>query len=159
MLKTKKDLLAIVATTLAGRAAEEIIYGKDKITSGASNDFYKVTNIVRAMVTQLGMSHLGMTQYLPSEGPQNPYTKYYSEQTAREIDDAINDIINEQYAVAMNIINQHRFELELIVECLLLLETIVRPQIDFIHQHKKLPPEAELAKQKLAASQTQAAVE
>lgn len=154
MLKTKKDLLAIVATTLAGRAAEEVIYGKDKITSGASNDFYKVTNIVRAMVTQLGMSHLGMTQYLPSEGPQNPYTKYYSEETAKAIDDAINDIINEQYNVALKIIHDHRQELELIVECLLLLETIVKPQIDFIHEHLKLPEEAEIAKQKLAASST-----
>lgn len=159
MLKTKKDLLAIVATTLAGRAAEEVIYGKDKITSGASNDFYKVTNIVRAMVTQLGMSHLGMTQYLPSEGPQNPYTKYYSEETAKAIDDAINDMINQQYAVAMKIINEHREELDLIVECLLLLETIVKPQIDYIHKHLKLPEEALVAKQKLVESQASKTVE
>ncbi|MDQ0513798.1 cell division protease FtsH [Mycoplasmoides fastidiosum] len=150
MLKSREDLLAIITTTLAGRAAEEVVFGPKEITSGASNDLYKVSNIVRAMVTQLGMSKLGLTQYVPSEGEQNPYVKNYSDVTAKAIDDEINLIINQQYEIAKKIIIENKEELKLIVECLLLLETIVREQINYIHKYKKLPQEALKAKERLA---------
>lgn len=142
-IQKKSDLLAIVRTTLGGRAAEEVIYGKDAISTGASNDLYKVTNIVKSMVTQLGMSDVGMTQFIPSEGNVPAYAqKSFSESTNQKIDKEIEDIIQTEYAKAKDVIKHNGKELDLIVETLLLLETIVKNQIDYIHKELKLPPEA-----------------
>jgi cell division protease FtsH len=154
-IQKKSDLLSIVTAILGGRAAEEVIYGKSEISTGAANDLFKVTNIVRSMVTQLGMTDLGMTQYIPSEGQVNPYAaKLYSEQTAQKIDQQINSLIDEQYQKAKVIIEHNRKELDLIVEALILLETIVKNQIDYIHKNLKLPKEAvdkKIQNEKLAA--------
>lgn len=157
IMKRKSDLLNMVAGALGGRAAEEIIFGPDSITTGASNDFYKATNIVRAMVTQLGMSRLGMTQYVPSEGATNPNVKLYSDKTADEIDKAIDEIMNEQYLIAKKIISENREEHDLIVETLLIQETIVKKDIDYIHKEKKLPPSALEAKKSAEESKAKAA--
>lgn len=140
-IQKKSDLLAIIASTLGGRAAEEIKYGANAISTGAANDLYKVTNITRAMVTQLGMTELGLTQFVPSEGQQNPYSKNYSEQTAQKIDKEIENIIQKEYNHAKDILKKNWKELELIVTSLLVLETIVKKQIDYIHKNKALPQE------------------
>lgn len=151
-IQKKSDLLGMVAGLLGGRASEEIVYGKDAVSTGAANDLYKVTNVVRAMVMQLGMSEVGMTQFVPSEGVANPYQqKLFSETTALSIDKEIDKIIKKQYEVAQNIIKKNKKELDLIVESLLLLETIVKPQIDYIHKNLKLPEEALAKKQELLA--------
>lgn len=141
-VQKKSDLLGIIRMSLGGRAAEELIYGKLGITTGASNDLYKVTNIVRAMVTQMGMSsELGMTQFIPSEGvdTRTGVQKFYSNETALRIDAEINKIINIEYQNAIRILQENRQELELIVETLLAIETITREEIDFIHKYKKIP--------------------
>lgn len=141
-IKTKSDLLGMVAATLGGRAAEEVIYGADKVSTGAANDLYKVTNIVRAMVTQLGMSSIGLTQFYPSEGEINPYNqKLFSDETGLLIDKEIDKIIKEQYKKALTIIKENSVELKLIVNSLLILETITRKQIYYIHKNLKLPKE------------------
>lgn len=152
-LKRKSDLLAMIATAMGGRAAEEEIYGNLEITTGASSDFYKATNIARAMVTQLGMSKLGQVQYVPSQGTLPSNVKLYSEQTAKDIDNEINFIIEEQYKKAKTIIKSNRKELELLVEALLIVETILKSDIDFIHKNTKLPPEILLQKQEQQAKQ------
>lgn len=150
VIQTKSDILNQVRMTLGGRASEELIFGKDNISSGAANDLYKVTNMVRAMVMQLGMTSVGLTQFVPSEGTVNPYQqKLYSESTAIEIDKMIESIIQKEYKLAKDIIVKNKVELELIVETLLLLETIVKEQIDYIHENLQLPPEAIEAKNKL----------
>lgn len=136
-IQKKSDLLGLIASTLGGRASEEIIFGKDAISTGASNDLYKATNIAKAMVAKLGMTDVGMMQYIPTEGEQNPYRNDYSEKTAEAIDQKINAILNERYNFAKNILVNNRRELELIVESLLILETIDRKQIEFIHKEKK----------------------
>ena len=140
-IQKKSDLLAIITSTLAGRAAEEIIYGKENISTGAANDLFKVTRITKAMVAQLGMTDLGMAQLIPTEGIVNPYSNPYSELTAQKIDAEVEKIIQEQYKRAKDIINKNRLELDLIVDSLLVLETIVKEQIDYIHTNKKLPQE------------------
>ncbi|WP_155947929.1 ATP-dependent zinc metalloprotease FtsH [Mycoplasmoides pirum] len=149
LMKRKSDLLNMVASALGGRAAEEIIFGSESITTGASNDFYKATNIVRSMVTQLGMSRLGMTQFVPSEGVVNPNAKLYSDKTAEEIDKVINEIISEQYEIAKKLIKENHEEHKLIAEALLLQETIVKKDIDYIHKERKLPPSALLIKKQI----------
>jgi len=154
-IQKKSDLLAIVRTTLGGRAAEEVIYGKDAISTGASNDLYKVTNIVKSMVAQLGMSDVGMTQFIPTEGATPAYApKQFSELTNQKIDSAIEAIIQKEYANAKDVIKKNSKELDLIVETLLLLETIVKDQIDYIHKELKLPPEAIEKKNALASDKS-----
>ncbi len=149
-IKTKKELLQIIRMTLGGRASEEVVYGADMITTGASNDFYKVTRTVKMMVMQLGMYPVGLTQFIPSEGTQNQFMKDFSESKSKEIDDQIEKIIREEYEEAKKIISANRFELDLIVETLILLETIIKDQIDYIHKYQKLPPEAIEQKRKNA---------
>ena len=150
VIQTKSDILNQIRMTLGGRASEEIIFGKENISTGAANDLYKVTNMARAVVMQLGMTNVGLTQFVPSEGTQNPFQqKLYSEHTAIEIDKKIEELIQKEYKLAKNIINKNRQELELIVETLLVLETIVKEQIDYIHEHLELPQEVIDAKNKL----------
>ncbi|MGL5246098.1 MAG: ATP-dependent zinc metalloprotease FtsH [Mycoplasmoidaceae bacterium] len=142
-IQRKSDLLGIIASTLGGRAAEEVIYGSMNVSTGASNDLFKVSNIVRSMVTQLGMSDLGMTQFIPSEGTSNPYqNKLYSDDTAKLIDKEVEKIIATQYEYSKNIIKKNKKELDLIVDSLIILETITKNQIDYIHKELKLPKEA-----------------
>ncbi|ASD29428.1 cell division protein FtsH [Ureaplasma parvum] len=156
ILQNKTELISRVRTALGGRAAEELIYGPNEITTGAANDFYKITNIVRAMVASFGMTDVGLTQYIATEGVDNPYRNNYSEQTALAIDIEIEKIIQREYKIVKEMINEHREELELIVQTLLELETILKPQIDYIHQYKQLPPEVIANKNKREASQKQA---
>lgn len=138
-IQTKTDLLGLIASTLGGRASEEVNFGLDSISTGASNDLYKATNIAKAMVTQLGMTDLGLMQYVASEGEKNPYRVEYSEKSAQLIDAKIESILQERYEFAKKTIRENQHELQLIVESLLILETINRPQILYIHEHKKLP--------------------
>ena len=154
-IQKKSDLLAIITSTLAGRAAEEIIYGKENISTGAANDLFKVTRITKAMVAQLGMTDLGMAQLIPTEGIVNPYSNPYSELTAQKIDAEVEKIIQEQYKRAKDIISKNRLELDLIVDSLLVLETIVKEQIDYIHTNKKLPQEVIDKKKSLESSSSE----
>ncbi|MCV3743453.1 ATP-dependent zinc metalloprotease FtsH [Ureaplasma sp. ES3154-GEN] len=141
VLQTKQQLLNHMRVALAGRAAEEIIFGLDQITTGAANDFYKVARIARGIVAQFGMTDFALTQLVPTEGVDNPYRNAYSEQTAFKIDQEVEKLVQQEYKKAKQVINDHRDELELMVETLLELETILRPQIEYIHEHKELPPE------------------
>lgn len=154
VIQTKDDLLNQVRMTLGGRAAEEVIYGENQITSGAANDLYKVSRIVKAMVMSLGMSKkMGLTQYVPSENTSAFQQKMYSEETARELDIEVEKIIQSEYAKAKEIIRKHRKELDLIVNTLLVMETIVKEQIDYIHNNMKMPPEAKAMEHKIKSEQ------
>ena len=93
------------------------------------------------MVTQLGMTDLGLMQYVASEGEKNPYRVEYSEKSAQLIDSKIEAILQERYEFAKKTIKENQHELQLIVESLLILETINRTQILYIHENKKLPTE------------------
>ena len=120
-----------------------IKFGEDAISTGAINDLDKATKIVKAMVMQLGMSDVGMTQFIPQEESKLPFNpKFYSNETALKIDKEIENIIQKEYSNAVKIIKNNKKELNLIVESLLILETIVKEQIDYIHKNLTLPPEA-----------------
>ena len=148
-IQTKEDLLNQVRMTLGGRAAEEVIYGPNQITTGAANDLYKVSRIIKAMVLSLGMSKIGLTQFVPSEGNVSPFqSKMFSEATARELDLEIEKLIQSEYKKAKDIIKNNKKELDLVVETLLVLETIVKEQIDYIHKNLKLPPEVQSMRKK-----------
>ncbi|AFN65457.1 cell division protease ftsH-like protein [Mycoplasma wenyonii str. Massachusetts] len=143
-ISTKSQLLSSILTMLAGRAAEEIFFGVQNISTGASNDLYKATQIARNIVLKFGMTDsAGMVQYIPSEEGENPYKNNYSEKYAEIIDKEVQEIISTQYENAKKLLEANKVEFLLIVETLLLLETIDRAQIEFIHKYKRIPKEAE----------------
>ncbi|AUB31076.1 ATP-dependent zinc metalloprotease FtsH [Spiroplasma floricola] len=139
---SKEDLFASIAGYLGGRAAEEIMFGKNKVTTGAHDDLDKATNIARRMVTQFGMSSLGLTKYLTMQEESYGQTKgVYSDEVAYKIDTEINIILEQCYETAIEVINKHKDVLELIAESLRVLETLTAEQIDYIDKHNQLPKE------------------
>ncbi len=127
---SKAKLLAKIAVSLGGRAAEEIVYGKDNVSTGASQDLINVTDIARKMVTAWGMSEkLGPMAYGKNQenvfmGRDFGHQRDYSEQVAFEIDEEIKNIVEERYALAKQLLTENRDMLERISKELLDKETI-----------------------------------
>ena len=126
----KAKLLAQITVSLGGRAAEEIIYGKDRVSTGASQDLVNVTNIARKMVTAWGMSErLGNMAYGKNQenvfmGRDFGHQRDYSEQVAFEIDEEMKRIVDNKYEEAKKILNDNRDMLEAISRELLDRETL-----------------------------------
>ena len=144
MCSTKTDLLEQITGLLAGRVAEEVVFGE--ITTGAENDFSKATKIARAMVTEYGMSDLGPMQLEQQEGSVflgRDYNKSrnFSNEVAHEIDTEMRKIIDECYKKATKIINDNRDLLELLATTLLEYETLTKEQIDYLVENGKMPSE------------------
>ena len=150
-LATKNELLDKISGYLGGRVAEEIMF--KEVTTGASNDFEKATKIARSMVTEYGMSELGPIQ-LEEEtssvflGRDYNKNKNFSSQVAFKIDEEVAKIINTQYEVAKKIIKENKDLLDLIATALLERETITREEIEYLVEHKKMPAEEDLIKEK-----------
>lgn len=147
IIQTKEELNEKLAGLLGGRAAVEIIYGENKITTGAQNDIERVTKIAFGMVTQLGMSDLGTIQYGDLQGYQflgSNYNRNFSDATAREIDLEVKKIVNHAYKSAKNAILKEIILLKNLTTALIKVETIVKNDILYIQKNKKLPPEIEV---------------
>ena len=143
-LSTKTELLETVCGLLGGRIAEELVFGE--ITTGAHNDFEKATKIVRAMVTEYGMSSLGPLQLEQQQGSiflGRDYNKSrnFSSQVAYEIDQEMRKIIDECYDRATNIIKENRNLLDLIANTLLEYETLTKEQIKYLVENGCMPDE------------------
>ena len=127
---SKAKLLAKIAVSLGGRAAEEIVYGKDNVSTGASQDLINVTDMARKMVTAWGMSEkLGPMAYGKNQenvfmGRDFGHQRDYSEQVAFEIDEEIKRIVDERYELAKRLLSENRDMLEAISRELLDKETI-----------------------------------
>ncbi|XP_025406784.1 ATP-dependent zinc metalloprotease YME1 homolog isoform X2 [Sipha flava] len=121
---TKSRMLAIMDTMMGGRAAEEIIFGADKVTTGASNDLKQATNIATRMVKELGMSEkVGLRTH---ESQSNELMSFndLSPATNELIDNEIKKIMQESYERAKSILNTHQKEHKLLAEALLKYETL-----------------------------------
>lgn len=106
-LYTKDQLNDMIKVALGGRVAEELFFGK--ITTGASDDLKKCTQIAQGMVTQYGMvESLGTVNYSSAEG----YQRSYSERTGALIDAEVKKIINEQYTECRRTLEEHRDKIE-----------------------------------------------
>ena len=136
---SKKYFMDEIAIFFGGRAAEEIIFGKDNITSGASNDIKVATSYAQEMVTKLGMSEKFGPILLDGTREGDMFqSKYYSEQTGKEIDDEIRSIINERYQKALSILNENRNKLEEVTRILLEKETIMGPEFEAIMKNEHI---------------------
>lgn len=139
IIYSKKYFMDEIAIFFGGRAAEEIIFGKDNITSGASNDIQVATGYAQQMVTKLGMSEKFGPILLDGTREGDMFqSKYYSEQTGKEIDDEIRSIINERYQKALSILNENRDKLEEVTRILLEKETIMGPEFEAIMKNEHI---------------------
>ena len=126
----KNQLLDRIAMILGGRVAEELIYGKDNVTTGASNDLEKVSNLARSMVTTYGMSEkMGNLAYGKDQehvfmGRNFGNTRDFSEEIAADIDKEVKKIVDKQYDYAMQLLSENRDMLEHIAKNLLEKETL-----------------------------------
>ena len=128
-LESKSKILAQITSALGGRAAEEIIFGKDEITQGAGQDIQVLTSLARKMVTKFGMSDLGL---LALEGQEQPVflgnesmqRSEYSEAVSSRIDNQIREIVLHCYDNAKQIIRDHRYAIDAILDILMEKETI-----------------------------------
>ena len=139
LVYSKKYFMDEIAIFFGGRAAEEIVFGKDNITSGASNDIQVATGMVQQMVTKLGMSEKFGPVLLDGTREGDMFqSKYYSEQTGKEIDDEIRSIINERYQKALSILNENRDKLEEVTRILLEKETIMGDEFEAIMKNEHI---------------------
>ncbi|TPR53867.1 ATP-dependent zinc metalloprotease FtsH [Metamycoplasma neophronis] len=143
--RSKAELLAMITSFMGGRVAEAIIYGADNVSTGASDDIAKATTIARRMVTEWGLSDLGPIKY--EEDSQNPFlgrdymkSVSFSNKVGQEIDEQIRKIILKAQKDAYEIISENRELLELIKDALIINETIVAEEIEYIEKNMKLPP-------------------
>lgn len=143
-LLTKSELEEEITGLLGGRVAEELIFGD--VSTGASNDIEKATQIARSMVVEYGMSDLGPIQYESNSGSVflgRDYTssqQRYSAAMALEIDKAIRKIIDSCHKKATEVLTEYRSDLDLIATTLEDKETITAEQIDYLIKYRKLPP-------------------
>lgn len=139
LVYSKKYFMDEIAIFFGGRAAEEIIFGKDNITSGASNDIQVATSFAQQMVTKLGMSEKFGPILLDGTREGDMFqSKYYSEQTGKEIDDEIRSIINERYQKALSVLNENRNKLEEVTRILLEKETIMGDEFEAIMKNENI---------------------
>ena len=140
---SKAKLLAKITVSLGGRAAEEIVYGKENVSTGASQDLKNVTDMARKMVTAWGMSEkLGNMAYGKNQenvfmGRDFGHQRDYSEQVAYEIDQEIKRIVDERYELAKRLLSENRDMLERISKELLEKETIDEKEFEQIMETVK----------------------
>jgi len=133
--KSKSKLLSELTMAMGGRAAEEIIFGPDKVSNGAAGDIKMATDQARRMITEWGMSEkLGMIAYGDNSqevflGHSVTQNKNVSEATAREIDSEIKDVIDRSYAKARRVLTENIEELHRLARGLLEHETLSGDEI------------------------------
>jgi len=142
MLMPKKDMLTIsrrkalddITLMLAGRAAEDLFL--NDLSSGAANDIQRATELARMMVCEWGMSdklgpiRYGITQQQMFLGTDFVGKREFSEETAREIDEEVQRIVNDCYKRALDLINKHKDEVDLLAKALLKYEVLSAEEVD-----------------------------
>ena len=141
---SRRHIISQICSLFGGRIAEEMTLGADGVTTGASNDIQRATDIARKMVTKWGLSEkMGPLMYddadeevfLGRSAAQSG--KSVSGETARQIDEEVRRIIDDCYATAKGILEENRSKLDMMAEALMMYETIDAKQIDDIMAGRK----------------------
>ena len=147
---SRQTILSQICSLYGGRIAEEITLGKEGVTTGASNDIQRATEMARNMVTKWGLSEeLGPLLYSEDEGEvflgrsAASQAKSFSSDTAIAIDVEVRKIIDECYGRATKILEEHRDQLDLMKDALMEYETIDADMIDDIMKGEKPRPPAD----------------
>ncbi|MGE5231772.1 MAG: ATP-dependent zinc metalloprotease FtsH [Deltaproteobacteria bacterium] len=143
---TKEWLIGSLAMFFGGRVAEELIFGSEKVTTGAGNDIERATALARRMVTQFGMSErigplaVGDKEQEIFLGREFAQRREISERTAEMVDDEVKRLVDEAYAKATQILGENRELLDRIAVALLERETIDREDLDRLVKGEPLAP-------------------
>lgn len=132
--ETYEQMLANMAIAMGGRAAEEMIFGHDKVTSGASSDIQQCTKLARNMVVRWGFSEkIGKIDYAQEDSGYMSSGKNVSAdispETAKLIDEEVKKLVDNAYVTASKILHEHRDELEILAKALLEYETLTGDEI------------------------------
>jgi cell division protease FtsH len=145
---SKQRLESTISTLFGGRLAEEMTLGPERVTTGASNDIERATEIARNMVTKWGLSErLGPLTYSEDDGEvflgrSVTQHKQVSDVTSHTIDEEVRKIIDRNYARAKVILGEHEDKLHLMAKALMKYETIDEPQIrDIMEGREPRPPQ------------------
>jgi cell division protease FtsH len=146
---SKRRIESSIATLFGGRVAEELIFGPDSVTTGASNDIERATDLARNMVTKWGLSDkLGPLTYSEESGEvflgrQVTQHKQVSDDTAHAIDEEVRRVIEVNYGKAKEILQTNLDKLHVMAEALVKYETIDETQIKDIMSGKQAKPPAD----------------
>ena len=144
---SRRHIVSQITSLFGGRVAEEMTLGKEGITTGASNDIQRATEIARNMVTKWGLSD-AMGPLMYDEGGEEVFlgrtaaqpAKAISDETALAIDKEVRAIIDECYEKARNLLEEHRSKMDMMAEALMQYETIDSEQINAIMEGRKPNP-------------------
>lgn len=138
----------VLARALGGRIAEEVIYGKDRVTTGAGNDLQKAAELARDMIVNQGMGKKLRNQVFHSEDgmmlDKLVHERDYSDQTAKVIDDEVESLITEAAHRAKEVISANKHKLEELKQALLLKETVEADEVHQILEGSHMPQTAAL---------------
>lgn len=143
---SKQHLESNISSLYGGRIAEEIIYGADKVSTGASNDIERATQLARKMVTQWGLSEkMGPMLFAEEEGEvflgrTSAKSLHMSDETAKAIDAEIKEFVNRNYQRAEKILNENLDILHAMKDALMHYETIDALQIDDLMARREVRP-------------------
>jgi cell division protease FtsH len=146
---TREQLEARLVMAYGGRVAEEIVFGRDRVTTGAASDIQQATGIARRYVSQWGLSDaigpilVGDNEQEVFLGRELSSRRQVSERTAQQVDDEVSRVINEAYNRAVDTLTTHRPLLDAIANALLERETLTREDIAFLERGEDLPPRPE----------------
>ena len=148
-LISRSQLKARISGALGGRAAEQVIFGRDEITTGAGNDLQQVTGMARQMVTRFGMSDLGPVSLESQQGEVflgRDWTtrSEYSESIAARIDSQVREIVEEQYQATLQMMRDHRSLMDRLVDLLIEKETIDGDECrQIVSEYAEVPEKAQ----------------
>jgi cell division protease FtsH len=145
---SKQHLESNISSLYGGRIAEELIYGFEKVSTGASNDIERATELARKMVTQWGLSEkMGPMLFAEEEGEvflgrTSSKSLHMSDETAKRIDEEIKALVNRNYQRAEDLIKENIDVLHAMKDCLMKYETIDALQIDDLMARTTVRPPA-----------------
>lgn len=143
---TRQQIEARLVMAYGGRVAEELIFGRNHVTTGAASDIQQATGIARRYVSQWGLSDaigpilVGDIEQEVFLGRELSSRRQVSERTAQQVDDEVSRVINEAYNRAMDTVTTHRTLLDTIAASLLERETLSREDILVLERGEILPP-------------------
>src|SRR6266536_2752662 len=143
---TKRSIESRLAMAYGGRVAEELVFGPEKVTTGAAQDIQQATNIARRMVTQFGMSAVigpiavGDREQEIFLGREVVQRREISDRTAQIVDEEVKNILTHAYAEAARILAERRAALDRLAAALLERETLEREQVEMVVAGQSLPP-------------------
>src|SRR6266540_3294146 len=143
---TKRSIESRLAMAYGGRVAEELVFGPEKVTTGAAQDIQQATNIARRMVTQFGMSAVigpiavGDREQEIFLGREVVQRREISDRTAQIVDEEVRNILTHAYSEAARIVAERRAALDRLAAALLERETLEREQVEMVIAGRPLPP-------------------